>query len=124
MTFRKHIVAGLVAILGTPAVTLAASSGPTWYDIQNNSALGQRYADVQKDAAKTSATATAKDFDLKHDRAMRQGADHNAANAAAAGKSESGGPDAEATKAWSLRHWKAMQQGADHEKASAEASKG
>lgn len=123
MTFRKHILAGLIAIVGAPAVTLAASSGPTWYDIQNNPALRQRYGNVQKDAAETSAT-TAKDFDLKHDRAMRQGADHNAANAAAAGKRESAGSDAEATRAWSLRHWRAMQQGADHQRASAEASKG
>jgi hypothetical protein len=124
MTFRNQMLAGLIAILGAPAVTLAASSGPTWYDIQNNPALRQRYANVQNGASTEASATTPKDFDLKHDQAMRQGADHNAANATAVGKSESAGPSAEATKAWSLKHWKAMQQGADHQKASVDASKG
>lgn len=124
MPFRKSMLAGLIALVAAPAITLAASSGPTWYDIQNNPALRQRYGNVQKDASRESAATTPKDFDLKHDQAMRQGADHNAANAAAAGKSESAGPRPEAVREWSLKHWRAMQQGADHQKASAEASKG
>lgn len=120
MTFRKQILAGLIAALAVPAIAQAASSGPTWYDIQNNPVLRQRYAGATKDQA--SSDTTAKDFDLKHDTAMRQGADHNAANAAAA-PMDSSAPGAKASREWSLRHWKAMQQGSDHQTASIQASK-
>ncbi len=121
MTFRKQMLAAVIAALAAPAVTLASSSGPTWYDVQNNPALRQRYG-AQQDASRDTAP-TAKDFDRKHDQAMRQGADHNAASTAAAGKHESMAPSGEASREWSLKHWKAMQQGADHQRASAEASK-
>ncbi len=35
MTFRTHLLAGLVGAIAAPAIALASSSGPTAYDLQS-----------------------------------------------------------------------------------------
>lgn len=51
MTFRTQILAGLIAAIAAPAITLASSSGPTIHDLQSAPILWS----YRTSAAKTTA---------------------------------------------------------------------
>ena len=92
MTFRKHILAGLVVALALPALALASSSGPTRYDIEQqpnlkNTPFAEPATNVKNTRNRTvdpKEVLADKAWSDRHEQEMRlQGADHLSASMAA-----------------------------------------